>query len=71
MEKILSRKKNEIEMLEERARRYMMYIQNYDTPYELAFFGKATMDRLVEVQTILEKLYEDVRMLEHHIKEGK
>jgi len=71
MEKMLNLKKEEIERLEERARRYMLDIQSLDTPYELALFGKGTMDKLIEVQTILDKLYEDVRMIEYFIKEGK
>ena len=71
MEKMLNLKKEEIERLEERARRYMLDIQSYDTPYELALFGKGTMDKLIEVQTILDKLYEDVRMIEYFIREGK
>lgn len=71
MEKMLSIKKDEIERLEERARRYMLDIQSYDTPYELALFGKGTMDKLVEVQTRLDQLYADVRMIEYFMKEGK
>ena len=71
MEKMLSIKKEEIERLEERARRYMLDIQSLDTPYELALFGKGTMDKLVEVQTRLDQLYADVRMVEYFIKEGK
>lgn len=71
MEKMLNLKKEEIERLEERALRYMHDIQNLDTPYELALFGKDKMDKLIEVQTILDKLYEDVRMIEYFIKEGK
>jgi uncharacterized protein YecA (UPF0149 family) len=71
MEKMLNLKKEEIERLEERARRYMLDIQNLDTPYELALFGKGIMDKLVEVQTLLDQLYADVRMIEYFIKEGK
>lgn len=71
MEKMLNLKKEEIERLEERARRYMLDIQSLDTPYELALFGKETMDKLVEVQTLLDQLYADVRMIEYFIKEGK
>lgn len=71
MEKMLNLKKEEIERLEERALRYMHDIQSLDTPYELALFGKDKMDKLIEVQTILDKLYEDVRMIEYFIREGK
>lgn len=71
MEKMLNLKKEEIERLEERARRYMLDIQSLDTPYELALFGKWTMDKLVEIQTLLDQLYADVRMIEYFIKEGK